>query len=407
LPAELGPAEGAGDGLNRNVTAGFEQGAYDILGTPSDSLTAKINRGINQVDGLFGTDFDEIDELPLGSRWIARNAESSLGIPDPAYIHATTPGQRVARTVGEGGAYLAAMGLSPFTARLALLRLAQIDPQRARGFVNDLIALGGSGINWLLGESDPPANNPAWQSLNSLDVAGGALGGGITDPDFPPQWLAGDGKAASNGSMPLAGGLMAPDNRQVSATRPDADANGVHPFGGYSSQTVGGQNPAPAAAAGDPARMPGQSGDQDADALASAVDDIKRHYRRRPGTTPRGVVPNGAGVDLNLFYHPRWTATQRADADAKVAILDEANTVARQTARRRSVAKAYRKGMGQIPPGMDVDHKIDLQVDGKDTVDNMWLLNSSVNRSIGAQVRHRIKNLRPATVIFRVRIGDR
>lgn len=197
---------------------------------------------------------------------------------------------------------------------------------------------------------------------------------------------------------------MAPDNRQSSAATP---AGASQSFGGYSSKIAGGENPALAAVAGDPARTPGQSGDQDADALASAVDDIKRHYRRRAGTTRRGVVANGEGVDLNLFYHPRWSAAQRAEADAKVAILDKANTVARQTARRRSVAKAFRKNMGQIPPGMEIDHEVDLQLNGEDSENNMWFLNISVNRSLGAQVRHRIKNLRLGTVIFRVRIGDR
>lgn len=406
LASSLGPAEDGGDGLGWNVAAGFEQGAYDIAGTPSDSLGAKINRRIDEADALFGADSSEIDALPFGSRWIARNVESSLGIPDPAHIRATTPGQRIARTVGEAAAYLAALRLSPVTARLALLRLSQIDPERARGVVNDLIALGESGLHRLLGEPDPPAGDPAWQSLSSLNAAGGDLVGGVAGPDFPPQWLAGDSGAASNGNMPLGGGLMAPGNRQGSAATPP-DAGASQSFGGYSSKIASGGNTALTAAAGDPARIPKQDREQDADAFASAVDDVKRHYRRRAGTTPRGVVANGAGVDLNLFYHPRWTAAQRADADAKVAILDKANTVAQQTARRGSAARAYRKTLGQIPPGMDVDHKVDLQVNGRDTIDNMWLLNSSVNRSLGAQVRHRIKNLRIGTIIFRVRIGDR
>ncbi len=405
MPAELGPVEDAGDGLDWNVAAGFEQGAYDILGTPSDNLTAKINRGINQVDALFGTDVDEIDGLPLGSRWIGRNVESSLGIPDPAYIRATTPGQRVVRTVGEGAAYLAALGLSPFTARLALMRLAQIDPERARGFVNDLIALGGSGINWLLGEPDPPANNPAWQSLSSLHAAGGALDGGVTGPDFPPQWLAGDGRTASNGSTPLAGGLMVPDNRQGNATE-GAGADASQHFGGYSSKVTGSANTAPLAAAADRARMSQPGGEQDARAFASAVRDIERHYRRGAGTKPLGAVVNG--VDLRLFYNPRWTAEQRADADTKVAVLDRANTVVRKVAQRRSAtARAFKKKFGDIPRGKDIDHKRDLQLGGEDTIDNMHILDYSVNRSIGAQIQHRIKRLPLGAIINRVTIGDR
>jgi hypothetical protein len=211
---------------------------------------------------------------------------------------------------------------------------------------------------------------------------------------------------AGNGSAPLAGGLLVPDNRQGSVTRPGAGADASQHFGGYSSQIMGGENTAPVSAAVGRALMPGQGGQQDADSLVTAVRDIERHYRRGAGARPLGAVANG--VDLRLFYNPRWTAEQRADADIKVAILDKANTVVRQTARRNPhIARGYRKRFGDVPAGKDVDHKQDLQLDGEDTIENMHLLDLSVNRSIGAQVRHRIKYIKPGTLIFRVTIGDR
>jgi hypothetical protein len=147
-------------------------------------------------------------------------------------------------------------------------------------------------------------------------------------------------------------------------------------------------------------------GEQDAWAFASAIRDIEQHYRRGAGAKPLGAVTDG--VDLRLFYNPRWTTEQRADADIKVAILDKANTVVQQVARRRSATvKAFKKKFGDTPAGKDIDHKRDLQLEGEDTIDNMHFLDYSVNRSIGAQIQHRIKRLPLGAIINRVTIGDR
>lgn len=79
-----------------------------------------------------------------------------------------------------------------------------------------------------------------------------------------------------------------------------------------------------------------------------------------------------------------------------------------QTARGSTSARTmFQKSGGTVPSGSDVDHIIDLQLGGADTVRNMLPLNSSVNRSLGAQIQHQIKNLPPGTRINRVTIGDR
>lgn len=62
---------------------------------------------------------------------------------------------------------------------------------------------------------------------------------------------------------------------------------------------------------------------------------------------------------------------------------------------------------GFVAKGSDIDHIIDLQLGGANTVRNMWPLNSSVNRSLGAQISQQIKNLPAGTKINRVTIGDR
>lgn len=114
------------------------------------------------------------------------------------------------------------------------------------------------------------------------------------------------------------------------------------------------------------------------------------------------------GVDLSLTYKPGWSAAQRAEADLKVQILTEGDTVVSQASRSgTSAASRYRRAGNDIPVGNDIDHGIDLQLGGSDTVSNMWPLNSSVNRSLGAQIQQKIKNLPPGTVINKVTIRDR
>jgi hypothetical protein len=122
----------------------------------------------------------------------------------------------------------------------------------------------------------------------------------------------------------------------------------------------------------------------------------------------RIVAAESAGVDLALKYKSGWSAAQRTDALTKAQMLTEADTVVLQTARgSTSAASRYRSSGGTVPSGSDVDHIIDLQLGGADTVRNMLPLNSSVNRSLGAQIQHQIKNLPPGTRINRVTIGDR
>ena len=114
------------------------------------------------------------------------------------------------------------------------------------------------------------------------------------------------------------------------------------------------------------------------------------------------------GVDLSLTYKPGWSAAQRAEADLKVQILTEGDTVVSSASRSgTSAASRYRRAGNDIPVGNDVDHAIDLQLGGSDTVSNMWPLNSSVNRSLGSQIQQRIKNLPPGTVVNKVTIRDR
>lgn len=114
------------------------------------------------------------------------------------------------------------------------------------------------------------------------------------------------------------------------------------------------------------------------------------------------------GVDLALKYKPGWSATQQADALAKTQILSDADTVVLQMTRGGTSARTmFKRAGGEVPAGNDVDHMVDLQLGGSDTIGNMWPLDSSVNRSLGAQIQQQIKNMPAGTRINRVTIGHR
>jgi filamentous hemagglutinin len=61
---------------------------------------------------------------------------------------------------------------------------------------------------------------------------------------------------------------------------------------------------------------------------------------------------------------------------------------------------------GPVTVGYDIDHLKDLQLGGSNVLSNLWPLDSSVNRSLGAQIQHQIQGLPPGTKVNRVTIGN-
>ena len=97
-------------------------------------------------------------------------------------------------------------------------------------------------------------------------------------------------------------------------------------------------------------------------------------------------------VDLSLKYKSGWSPAQIAQSDAKVAALNESAQDGRavvSTVQRSgtSASARYTRAGNTVPSGFDVDHLLDLQLGGADTLANMLPLDSSVNRSLGAQIR--------------------
>ena len=103
----------------------------------------------------------------------------------------------------------------------------------------------------------------------------------------------------------------------------------------------------------------------------------------------------GDSVDINLKYKDGWTDAQKLEADAKVKALTEAKTVKTKPTRSgTSASSRYKSAVGSdsVPKNYDVDHTIELQLGGADDILNMNPLDRSVNRSLGSQIRHQIKD---------------
>jgi RHS repeat-associated protein len=145
----------------------------------------------------------------------------------------------------------------------------------------------------------------------------------------------------------------------------------------------------------------GDTGDLVAAALAFAGPMAKgaRALRSTVGSRSLASAITAAdsadgGVDLVLKMKRGWNAAQRADAIRKVDALSEGRTVVTSVGRRTtSASRIYARNGGALQKGKDIDHIIDLQLGGADDFKNMWLLDRSVNRSLGAQIARRIKSM--------------
>jgi hypothetical protein len=124
-------------------------------------------------------------------------------------------------------------------------------------------------------------------------------------------------------------------------------------------------------------------------------------------------IPVGPqAIDISLKYKPAWTPAQMAEADAKIESL---NQIAKQNlainsdaVRKGTSARAiYEEYTGEeVPGGYDVDHIHDIQLDG-DELDptNMAPLDQSVNRSLGSQIYHALKDVPKGTRIRKFTIS--
>jgi hypothetical protein len=230
-------AEQEGDGLARNAAAGFSEGVYGSLGFPVDAATWLVNRGIDGVNAVTGSEISNLDDLPLGSRSIATSLEHYAGIPDPEKVRAVTLAEKAARTAGEGAAYaIAPQALLRAGAVAAGTRLAPIlktvfgNANTGRELVRDVAAGGiGSGVGTLAGEAAP-------EPLKPLAEFGGNLAGGgiVAAAEDLPRLLAQGGRAIHDFAAPLIGGAVDQLPRPAMATAGGAPA--PRPLDGYGNR---------------------------------------------------------------------------------------------------------------------------------------------------------------------------
>jgi hypothetical protein len=122
------------------------------------------------------------------------------------------------------------------------------------------------------------------------------------------------------------------------------------------------------------------------------------------------LVHNCNGATLELKYKKSWDTDQIAAADRKVAALNASdNLVVTKVERSGSAADMWRRAGNESVDGSDIDHIIELQLGGADDVANMTPLDSSVNRSIGAQISRQLKKkgMQPGDIVCQINISKR
>jgi hypothetical protein len=130
-------------------------------------------------------------------------------------------------------------------------------------------------------------------------------------------------------------------------------------------------------------------------AESDEVAKVTRWWRPLKPWKDCDLVPQGG---LRLKYGSGWSAAQRTAADKKAQAIWEAGQRGelKKTASQRSSISAssrYREAGGFVPDGYDVDHIIDLQLGGSDSLSNLRPLDIAVNRSIGRQVEAQLRDL--------------
>ncbi|MEG4506100.1 putative Ig domain-containing protein [Microcoleus sp. F6_B4] len=117
--------------------------------------------------------------------------------------------------------------------------------------------------------------------------------------------------------------------------------------------------------------------------------------------------------EIELTYKPSWDEVEREAARRKIEVLNEylevnpasilldGKKVVGKPIGDKKIKEAYKEayerinGQGSWPRDSkgeiyDVDHIIDLQFGGLDTVDNMWPLPASVNGSLGSKINNAV-----------------
>ena len=107
-----------------------------------------------------------------------------------------------------------------------------------------------------------------------------------------------------------------------------------------------------------------------------------------------------------MRYKKEWNNKQRKEAERKVKILSDSQTTVTHSIQRNGKAQSRYRKDNNLPKNLDADHKIDLQLGGEDELYNIHSLDKSVNRSLGSQIKNKIKSFPDGAIVDKVEIND-
>lgn len=107
------------------------------------------------------------------------------------------------------------------------------------------------------------------------------------------------------------------------------------------------------------------------------------------GVASRVRVAEDGVTEIAIKMKKGWSQEQIDAMITKINQVNDRNPVVtrvEEQARNPSATSIWRRAGREFEPGKDVDHILDLRLGGKNSLANMQLLDSSVNRSFGAQI---------------------
>ncbi|WP_337954234.1 endonuclease [Mycobacteroides abscessus] len=384
----------AGDAANADLAAAVKAAKEPPTGAgPSGALPAAPNSAV-KPDGVFGGVQNLATANPGGEPG-ATKAAAAAGADTQANYKEWYP-----KTPGSGDK----LAIDPskagsFTGTVGALEKLPGAPKPADGFGSGVARQFGQGVNSRVdGIIDEAKNLTGQGAPGSPGVAESWAKFALGTADQmanPLESLPGEVKDAVNDPAGFAGKKLF-DVSSIAATGP-----------------LGGE--ATAGARG----LLGDLTGAETRAITHGIDSphtgpIADHGEGLGGEHSGGATPDFGGSDnlphIEIKMKDGWSEFQQSQMELKMqqfndAVGDNGFSQTPPVPRDPAVRQLFLDTLGidRVPPGVHVDHTRDLQAGGLDSIDNMGLLDGSVNTSFGSQLNARMNEHPPGTVFGGVR----